>query len=28
VIQAFERTIFGQDQRVAESQRPDRAQCA
>ena len=25
VIQAFERTIFGQDQRVVESQRPDRA---
>jgi phenylpropionate dioxygenase-like ring-hydroxylating dioxygenase large terminal subunit len=24
VIQAFERTIFGQDQRVVESQRPDR----
>ena len=24
IIQAFERTIFGQDQRVVESQRPDR----
>ena len=24
VIQGFERTIFGQDQRVVESQRPDR----
>ena len=24
VIQAFERTIFGQDQRIVESQRPDR----
>jgi vanillate O-demethylase monooxygenase subunit len=24
VIQAFERTIFGQDQRMVESQRPDR----
>jgi phenylpropionate dioxygenase-like ring-hydroxylating dioxygenase large terminal subunit len=24
VIQAFERTVFGQDQRVVESQRPDR----
>ncbi len=24
VIQAFERTIFAQDQRVVESQRPDR----